>query len=115
MIHTGFKKYGMDLSTNFKFLDSKKLGLDINLMANQSIQDVPNPDIGTGRIVAMMLQWNPTAPIKNADGSLNTFNVQNPVAAIENVNNKTKITTILGSFAPYFKFTDWLEYKLLIE
>ncbi|WP_336517135.1 SusC/RagA family TonB-linked outer membrane protein [Pollutibacter soli] len=115
MIHTGFKKYGMDLSTNFKFLDSKKLGLDINLMANQSIQDVPNPDIGAGSIVARTLQWNPTAPIRNADGSLNILNVQNPVAAIENVNTKTKITTVLGSFAPYFRFTDWLEYKLLMS
>ena len=45
--NTGFKKYGIDLSSSFKFLESKKLGVEINVNSNQYIQNVPWPDVGS--------------------------------------------------------------------
>ena len=69
--NTGFKKYSIDLSTNFKFLESKRLGLDINVNSSQYIQDVPNGAIGATNLIQAALQWNPTDSLKKADGSFN--------------------------------------------
>ena len=45
IINTGFKKYNADVSGNFKFLESKKLGMDINVNSSQYIQSVPFPKL----------------------------------------------------------------------
>jgi iron complex outermembrane receptor protein len=113
--NTGFKKYGIDLSTNFKFLESKKLGLDINLFSNQYIQDVPFPGRGASDLIASALSWNPTDSLTNADGSMKiqSGNIITPVALNELVSNQLKVSTILASISPYFKITSWLEYKFL--
>ena len=71
MRNTGFKKYGIDVSTNFKFLESKKLGLDINVNSSQYIQNVPNGAIGASNLIQAALQWNPTDSLKKAGGSVN--------------------------------------------
>ena len=115
IINTGFKKYGIDLATNFKFLESKKLGLDMNVISSQSIQDVPLPEYGAVRLVVPALRWNPTAPLTNADGSFNVIDGENPVALTALLKNNFKVNTILASIAPYYKFTNWLEYKLLVS
>lgn len=123
-----FKKYGIDLSTSFKFLESKKLGLDINLNSGQYIQDGSigiqfDPStasqllIGTeaGSILFSALKWNPTDSLRNADGTYRRIYDGNPLAQLELMRNNLKVTTILGSVSPYFKITDWLEYKLLFS
>jgi iron complex outermembrane receptor protein len=114
---TGFKKYGIDLATNFKFLDSKKLGLDLNVISSQYIQEVPSPASGSSGIIQSALQWNPTDSIRKADGSLNIFagDKVNPLALTELIKDNLKVTTILGSISPCYKFADWLEYKLLVS
>ncbi len=113
--NTGFKKYAVGLSGSFKFLDSKKLGLDINLNSSQYLQNVPSPDIGSGGIIYSALKWNPTDSLRNADGTFRNINTGNPLAQIELVKNNLKVTTILGSVSPYYKITNWLEYKLLVS
>jgi len=117
MLHTGFKKYGINLTTNFKFLDSKKLGLDINVNSNQSIQDVPVPQLSAGTLVVPALRWNPTDSLRNADGSIKpgTRDNPNPIALTDLLNNNFKVNTTLASISPYYKFNDWLEYKLLVS
>ena len=117
MLHSGFKKYGINLATNFKFLESKKLGLDINLNSNQSIQDVPIPQYSAATLVVSALKWNPTDSLRNADGSLKpgTRDNPNPNALTELLNNNFKVNNTLASIAPYYKFNDWLEYKLLVS
>ena len=117
MLHTGFKKYGINLTTNFKFLDSKKLGLDINVNLNQSIQDVPVPEFSAGSLVVPALRRNPTDSLRNADGSIKsgTRDNPNPIALTELLKNNFKVNTTLASIAPYYKFNDWLEYKLLVS
>ena len=112
--NTGFKKYGIGLSGSFKFLDSKKLGVDINLNSNQYLQNVPLPDMGSGGIIYSALKWNPTDSLRNADGTFRNINQGNPLAQIELIKNNFKVTTILGSVSPYYKITNWLEYKLLV-
>ena len=39
----------------------------------------------------------------------------NPLALTELIKDNLKVTTILGSISPYYKFADWLEYKLLVS
>jgi len=123
-----FKKYGIDVSTSFKFLESKKLGLDINLYSGQNIQDGSigiqfDPSNGSqtlvgtesGSILFNALKWNPTDSLRNADGTYRRIYDGNPLAQLELMRNNLKVTTILGSVSPYFKITDWLEYKLLFS
>ncbi len=115
--NTGFKKYAINLTTNFKFLESKKLGLDINVLSSQSIQNVPYPQYNAGFLVLPALSWNPTDSLRNADGSLKpgTPDNPNPLTISKLLQNNFKITSILGSIAPSYKFNNWLEYKLLMS
>jgi iron complex outermembrane receptor protein len=113
-----FKKYTVALNSNFKFLDSKRLGLDVNVIANQYLEHIPpiTNDAGFGNsLIGQALQWNPTESLYNADGSLNIKQgsaAVNPVAMSQAYNDKSKVTTILGSVSPYFKITNDLEYRM---
>ena len=117
---SGFKKYSANLSTNFQFLESKKLGVDVNISASQFQEQLPpvTTDAGfRGSLIGQALQWNPTQPLRNPDGSLYVVagDVVNPLAASEYFNDNTRVTTILASASPYFKFTDWLQFRTLIS
>ena len=117
---TGFKKYSANLSTNFQFLESKKLGIDLNLNTSQFREQLANitTDAGfRGSLIGQALQWNPTQPLRKPDGSLFIVagDVVNPLAAQELYNDNTRVTTILASAAPYYKFTDWLSYRALLS
>jgi len=115
--NTGFKKYTFNLSGNFKFLDSKKLGLDLNLNSSQYVQNVPAPAAGSSGLINSALIWNPTDPLRKSDGTLNIIsgNNANPLSLIELIKDNLKVTTVLGSISPYYRLADWLEYKLLIS
>ncbi len=116
VINTGFKKYNASISANLKFLDSKKLGLDFNLNSSQYIQDGSLLTSGNDAIIRTALRWNPTDSLKNADGSVKvTPGNVNPIALSEFARDNLKVTTVLGSISPYYKFSDWLEYKLLFS
>ncbi len=117
VINTGFKKYSGNLSATIKLLDSKKLGLDFNINSSQYIKDGSDLTYGNAGIIQTALQWNPTAPLRNPDGSVKITPGQgvNPIALSEFVRDNLKVTTILGSISPYYKFSDWLEYKLLVS
>ncbi|TGE06231.1 SusC/RagA family TonB-linked outer membrane protein [Hymenobacter fodinae] len=116
---TGFKKYSANLSTNLQFLESKKLGMDINIATSQFREELANitTDAGfRGSLIGQALQWNPTQPLRNADGSLfiQSGDVVNPLAAQELYNDRSRVNTVLASIAPSFKFTSWLEYRMLL-
>lgn len=119
-----FKKFTTNFSGNFKFLDSKKLGLDFNLTATQTREDIPpvSNDAGfTGNIVGQALQWNPTRPLmvkRTSDGTdsiniLRGSTTVNPLAMSEAYDDVAKVTTVLASVSPYYKFTPNLEYRML--
>jgi TonB-linked SusC/RagA family outer membrane protein len=121
VINTGFKKYSADISTNLKLLTSKKLGLDFHLNSSQYSQDGSAFNIGYGTayagMVASALTWNPTDSLKNADGSVRIVpgGSVNPLVMSKFIRDNLKVTTLLGSISPYYKFSDWLEYKLLVS
>jgi TonB-linked SusC/RagA family outer membrane protein len=117
---TGFKKFSANLSTNLQFLESKKLGLDINIATSQFRERLApiTTDAGyRGSLIGQALQWNPTQNLRNTDGSLfiQAGDVVNPLAAQELYNDNSRVTTILASAAPYYKFTDWLQYRALVS
>jgi TonB-linked SusC/RagA family outer membrane protein len=115
---TGFEKFSSSFTSNFKFLESKKLGLDFSLTASQYIEDIApitNDAGATGSLIQHALQWNPTDSLRKADGSLNirSGTIVNPLAMSEAYNDRSKVTTVLASISPYYKFTNWLEYRML--
>ncbi|MBT9395254.1 SusC/RagA family TonB-linked outer membrane protein [Hymenobacter sp. NST-14] len=117
---TGFKKYSANLSTNLQFLESKKLGLDINIATSQFREQLApiTTDAGfRGSLIGQALQWNPTQPLRNPDGSLfvQPGDVVNPLANQEYYNDNSRVTTILASIAPSYRFTDWLQYRMLLS
>ena len=121
---TGFKKYSADLNASFKFLQSKKLGLDFNIIPsqyNEDIAPISNDAGSTGSLIGQALQWNPTEQLvikkSNGQDSLNikAGDVVNPFAMSEAYSDNSKVTTVLGSISPYYKFNDWLEYRFLFS
>ena len=116
---TDLKKYTANLSASFRFLESKRLGLDVNIITSQALDNAAPISTNSGfrgSLIGQALQWNPTKPLRKTDGSLN-INIggdeYNPLAASEATNDLSKVTTILASIAPSFKITNDLEYKLI--
>ncbi|WP_316804602.1 SusC/RagA family TonB-linked outer membrane protein [Pedobacter nototheniae] len=118
---SGFKKYSAGFNGNFKFLESKKLGLDINMISSQYLENLApiTTDAGfQGSAISQALSWNPTQSLYNADGSLfidQGSTIINPLAALAANSDKSKVSTILGSISPYYKITPWLEYRMLVS
>ncbi|RYY59847.1 MAG: SusC/RagA family TonB-linked outer membrane protein [Chitinophagaceae bacterium] len=115
---TNFRKYSANFSGNYKFLDSKKLGLDINIIPSQTIEDlapISNDAGSTGSLIGQALQWNPTEALYKPDGTYNikSGDIVNPVAMQNAYHDRARVTTILASISPYFKITNWLEYRML--
>ncbi len=106
------KKYSGNLSTNFKFLESKTLGIDINLIASQYKEQLPYIRNEVS-IVGDALAWNPTEVLRSADGSFNLLPGGNPLARSELYDDSAKVTTIFAGLSPYYEITDWLEFKML--
>ncbi len=118
---TEYKKYNAGISGNFKFLDSKKLGLDINIITShisEQIAPITNDAGAKGSLIGMALQWNPTKSFYKGDSVLNVDkggDQINPVAYQEAYNDRAKLTTALASISPYFKFSKSLEYRMLVS
>ncbi|WP_370635330.1 SusC/RagA family TonB-linked outer membrane protein [Pedobacter sp. Leaf170] len=116
---TDFKKYSAGFNGNFKFLESKKLGLDVNMISNQYLEKIApiTTDAGfTGSLISQALAWNPTQSFYNSNGGLFIdygSTTINPLAALAANDDKAKVSTILGSVSPYYKITPWLEYRML--
>jgi TonB-dependent starch-binding outer membrane protein SusC len=120
---SGIKKYTANVNLNFKFLESKKLGLDVNIVPSQykeEIAPISNDAGSRGSLIGNALQWNPTERliIRKANGQ-DSINVRvggdllNPVAVQEAITDRTRITTVLASISPYYKFSKDLEYRFL--
>ena len=117
---TGFQKYSANFVTNVKFLESKKLGVDMNITASQSreqLAPITNNGDFRGSLIGQALQWNPTDSLYSANGlpvsRLGSTTI-NPVAQQQYYNDNSRVTTALASISPYYKFTDWLEYRALV-
>ncbi|WP_432714926.1 SusC/RagA family TonB-linked outer membrane protein [Pedobacter sp.] len=121
LLKTDFTKYSGSFNGSFKFLESKNLGLDVNLISSQYLENIApiTTDAGfTGSLVSQALSWNPTRPMWNPDGSLfieRGSTTINPMVMSAASSDKAKISTILGSFSPFYKITPWLQYRMLLS
>ena len=113
------KKYTLGYTGNFKLLESKRLGFDININTAQITEEVvpiTNNAGFQGSLIGQALQWNPTHPFKKSDG---TYWIQpqfgassvNPLWMLQMYDDNVNITQIWGYLAPYYKITNDLEYK----
>ena len=112
------RKFTANLSGSYRFLESKKLGLDVNLLATQATENVAPINVGVGfegNVISQALQWNPTLPLHGDDGERTFQSAQliNPLTSLAAHKDLSKVSTLLASIAPSYRITDELEYKLL--
>lgn len=116
---TGIRKYTGLLNGNLNYFDNDRLRIDYMLVLGHTTEELApiSTNAGfTGNLVGQALQWNPTTPLRNADGSLNVLKgstTVNPVAYNAAYDDEARVTTIIGSISPSFKITDNLTYKML--
>jgi iron complex outermembrane receptor protein len=117
---SNLQKLTSNLNTSFKFLESKKLGLDINVLVTQTKEKIApvSSYVGfTGNVISQALQWNPTFQLTNADGTPSLYPVGgttiNPLASLQYYKDRAHVNTILASISPSYKFTNDLEYRFL--
>lgn len=124
VVKTGIKKFTANINANFKFLEKKNLGLDINVIPSQYIEDlapISNNAGSRGNLIGNALQWNPTRPlvIRNSTNTGDSLNFPrngdlfNPLAVSQAVNDQSKVTTVLASISPYIKLGKSWEYRFL--
>jgi TonB-dependent starch-binding outer membrane protein SusC len=118
ILKTGLKKYTVDLNGQYKFLESKKLSLDFNVLAAHNTEDigpVSNDAGATGNLISQALLWNPTRPLRKADGTLDRpgGDIINPLAMSEEFDDRVKITNILANASIGYRIIEGLEYRFL--
>ncbi len=119
---TGFRKVTGSLTSNFKFLESRKLGLDIRLLVSNTknqIAPVTNDAGFQQSLIGTALQWNPTHALRKANDSLWVVDpalgatTMNPLALLEAWDVYATTTNVLANLQPYYKFNDHWEYRML--
>ncbi|MCE7041295.1 TonB-dependent receptor [Dyadobacter sp. CY312] len=116
--NSDLKKYTASLNTNFKFLESKRLGLDFGVLFTQTDENIVPIDVGRGadgNLISMALAWNPTRPLIKDDGGFTYINAitGNPLANLHAYKDNATVNTIVANIAPSFKITNDLEYKFV--
>jgi iron complex outermembrane receptor protein len=116
------KKITANLTSNFRFLESKKLGLDVNVLVTQTNEQIApiSANVGfVGNLISQALQWNPTHPLIKPgtdsawiDPAVGATTI-NPLAQLNYFDDKAKINTIIASISPSYKITNALEYRFL--
>jgi len=118
ILKSNLKKYVASFNGQYKFFD-KKLSLDYSVIAanvGENIAPISNDAGSTGNLISLAMIWNPTLPLVRSNGIYNQENPSgqvNPLAFSDAYNDKTSITTILASGTLAYKFTPWLEYRML--
>ncbi len=115
-------KLSTSITSSFRFLESKKLGLEMNLLVTQTSEQIApiSAFVGfTGNLISQALQWNPThALVKPGtdsawiDPAVGATTI-NPLAQLRYFDDKAKVNTIIASVSPSYKITNDLEYKFL--
>src|SRR5690625_5705015 len=94
--NSNLPKYTANLNSNFTFLESKKLGLDIDLFFTQTNEIIPPIDVDVGfegNVISQALNWNPTRPLYDENGELTwvSSNLINPLASLEAYKDKALV------------------------
>lgn len=111
-------KYTISANSDYRFLESEKLRLSVDMFYTQTNERINAIDVDVGfegNLVAQALNWNPTRPLRDENGNPTfvTPTVINPLTTLEAFSDKTKTNTFIANISPSYKFTDWLEYKLI--
>lgn len=112
------RKFTTNLSSSFRFLESKKLGVDLNLLASQTNENIAPINVGVGfegNVISQALQWNPTLSLRDTEGELTyqSPSLINPLTSIAAYKDIAVVNTILASISPSYKITDDLEYRMM--
>ena len=118
---TGLERYNGTINGQYNFWNDK-VGVDFFAVSAHTSEEVApiSTDAGfTGNLIGQALQWNPTAPLIQADGTftndVNTPGIGsttiNPLQLLDAYDERANTTTLLGSISPYIKFTDNLTYR----
>ena len=112
------KKYTGNLTGNFNFLESKRLGLDLSLFLTQLDNRYAPINVfagAEGNLISQAMQWNPTLPLIDKDGK-NTFvstMTRNPLTSLDAFKDRATTNTMVANVSPYYKITDDLEYRFI--
>src|SRR5690606_31865433 len=112
------KKYTANFTGNFRFLENKRLGLDFAVFLTQMDNKYApiNATVGSeGNVISQALQWNPTRPLRDAQGNL-TFvssTTRNPLTSIEAFRDLATTDTVIFNVAPYHTITDAQEDRFI--
>jgi iron complex outermembrane receptor protein len=108
MINTGMKRYSGRVGATQKLLDGR-LNIDFNL--NSSVETGENAQQGT--LASQMLDFNPTYPARNADGSpVNYPDLMNPLIGAELYKDFKERRRTIVSIAPSIEIIEGLVYKV---
>lgn len=117
-------KISASITSSFKFLESKKLGLEMNVLVTQADERIApiSAFVGfTGNLISQALQWNPTHPLVKPgtdsawiDPAVGSTTI-NPLAQLRYFSDKAKVNTVIASISPSYKITKDLEYKFLLS
>ena len=123
-----FKKYVANITGGYNFFKNNRVHIDFNLIAAKTDNigvPIGNNSTVYGSLISNAIEWNPTVPLRNADGSLVQQNYTNgttsvpglgtnPLALIAYYNDRSDVTNILANISPSIKITDGLVYKFTL-
>ena len=113
-------KLSASITSSFKFLESKKLGLEMNVLVTQADEKIApiSAFVGfTGNLISQALQWNPTHPLIKPgtdsawiDPAVGSTTI-NPLATLNYFDDKAKVNTIIATITPSYQITKDLKYQ----
>lgn len=113
---TGLTKYNVSFTGNYGFFDNDRVKVDMGFIYNgtQQEEEAVSNDAGfRGSLVGMALQWNPTTPLTQSDGSF-TFlsnDIVNPLHMLDAYDDVTNISNLLFQISPSIEIVNGLTYR----
>lgn len=115
---TALKKYTANINGQYRFLESRKLSIDFNLLAAHNVEaigPVSNNAGARGSLISQALVWNPTRPLIKNDGTIDRpgGDIINPLAMLEEYDDGARVSSVLANASIGYKILDNLEYRFL--
>jgi len=114
---SGLKKYNALLRSSYSYFDDR-VKFDFMLLGARTEQKsapIGSTSSTAGNIISQALQWNPTKPLYNPDGTFNQPNSTseiNPMAMLAANDNNYAQNRIIVSLAPSIQLAKGLVYKV---
>ena len=121
VLESGFKKITAGITSSFRFTESRRIGLDLNILFGNTLTNaapIGNNSGFQGSLIGNALQWNPTHPLRKPNDSIWVNNqlgatTINPLALLAAHNDRTSLNNIIASISPSYKILNNLEYRML--